>query len=194
MCEFCGEIAHYAYGILDKKRTEEYATFINENRNETIRNRQLIYNNTVFAESMVLYTNTTFNKVAKAINNVKDNLAKFTAEQNKYVDNMMALIKVQMINSVITMANNEHTRMHNKIRRTLENAREGKISELIPKEMIKTELTKIQPLLKPIQRLPLDPNSEDAWHIYKYSTISSILFKDKIMIEIKMPIAEREDY
>lgn len=36
LCEFCGGLMHHVYGVMDKQTAEEYAKFINENKNTTI--------------------------------------------------------------------------------------------------------------------------------------------------------------
>lgn len=68
------------------------------------------------------------------------------------------------------------------------------MTDLITKSQLSTELHRISSSLKNNQKLPIDPSSENALHIFQYSKISSALYEKKIMVELDIPLADREDF
>lgn len=88
----------------------------------------------------------------------------------------------------------KHNRITNQILKCLEEVVAGKITQLIPKENLMTDLFYVEKLLGEDQKLPIDFTMEDPLHIFKFSKIVSTLYGNRILLEIVIPIIERERY
>lgn len=88
----------------------------------------------------------------------------------------------------------EYYRLFGQIRRALSDTRNGKFNEMIPKQQLRADLLHIKQLLKATQALPIDPAEEDAMHIIKFSQVKTALHNRRILVEVAIPIAEREEF
>lgn len=80
------------------------------------------------------------------------------------------------------------------ILRCLEEVVSGKITQLIPKERLTSDLFQLEKILREDQKLPIDFTIEDPLHIFKYSKIASTLYGERIFLEVTIPIVERQKY
>lgn len=65
---------------------------------------------------------------------------------------------------------------------------------MIPNSLLSDELKRISSTLNANQQLPIDPEHENALTIFKAATFKATLFNNRIIVEINIPIAEREQF
>lgn len=194
LCEFCGKINHFVYGVMDAETARKYDNVINSIENATISNHELLLNQSRITESFIQYNNITFKQIENALNHLKIKTNENEIARTTSINELYALSTVTHMIQVTQLAIAEYNRYHGKIRRTLTASKENKFIELIPKEQLSSELKHIATSLKNNQRLPLDPFNENVVHIYSFCKTQSTLFNKKLMVEISIPIADREEY
>lgn len=194
LCNWCGKLQNFMYGTLDHDKAEEIVNALNENGNETVILHELMKNQTsLFRASLKVNQ--------QDMSNVQHALSYFTVHLNEtqYTFKMAESIngaryKTVTLNQIASMALNEHFRMYTQLSRTLADARNHRIPEMISQNTLTRDLKSIVAKLKPSQRLPIDLTRENPMHIFKYSEVTSFLIKNKLLIEIMIPIAETERY
>lgn len=194
LCEFCGRMEHWLYGTMTEDSAKQWLDTLNSWKDQIITNHDLISNQTDILESSLKYNKETFEHIEQSFNsitkilNVRDNATQFE------IRNINTRMDANNLVQITQLAVDEHQRMYDQIRRTLSDARRGKIPELISKSQLAEELNRISNSLRITQRLPINTISENALHIFKFSKISSSLFDRKLMMEIEIPLAEREEF
>lgn len=190
LCEFCGKINHFLYGVMDAETARQYDDVINGIGSEVKENRQLIRD-----QSEIFKTTLNFNKNTFA--RIESKLNELAASINNQTDEIRT-IKLELTEQGLVqhtqMLMSEYYRIFGQIRRTLTDARNGKLTEIIPKKQLAMDLKDVDAKLGTDQTLPIDPLHEDAFHIFKYSELKATLFKHKLMIEVTVPITENEAY
>lgn len=88
----------------------------------------------------------------------------------------------------------EHQRVSQQILNSLENAVSGKITQLIPKDRLIKDLEYVESRLKENQKLPIDFYHENPLHIFKYSQIRASLYGNRLLLELIIPVIERQKY
>lgn len=77
---------------------------------------------------------------------------------------------------------------------TLQNSIDGKISKVIPADRLEDKLKYIQLNMGMDKKLPVDIERESVYHLYKIVSIKVTLINEKILIELNIPVVERENY
>lgn len=193
-CEFCGKINHFITGVMDAETARKYDNAFNGLRNQTIEDHKLIRNQSIIFNSSLTFNKQTFQKIEDTLNSMNNNINDHRAVIERQIRVLQAKTDIQNLIQSIQLALSDHHRIFGQIRRALLDARRGKLTELIPKQQLTNELKLISNHLKSNQRLPINPHSEDALHIFKYSSLSSTIYNKKMIIEVTIPIAEREEY
>lgn len=194
LCEWCGSVDHWFSGVMDADTARHYDSVINAIKNETISNHDLLKNQSSITEAMLQYNKKTIESIEKALNNIN---LQTHQNQLKFTDWMNELHLRTTLNEIIQttqLAMTEHNRFHGKIRRTITAAKEGRFTELIPRTQLTEELKHISTALKNSQKLPIDPFTDDVFRIYSLSRIQSTMYNRKILIELQIPITEREEF
>lgn len=98
-------------------------------------------------------------------------------EMNRLMTNLLSILK--------SMAK-EHNRLSRQIITCLEKSR------LVTVEQLTQDLEYLNNILRESQRLPIDLTTENPLHIFEFTTIKSSIYNGRLLVEIKIPIVERE--
>lgn len=129
-------------------RASEWAQTFNSWKNETITNRDLIKNQTLLFESSLHYNKKTFKHIEDSFRTLQNDLKRFESSTNISISAINLKLDVQTLIQIAQLGIEEHARLYGQIRRTLSNARTGKMTELITKSQLSTELHRISSSLK----------------------------------------------
>lgn len=190
LCEYCGKANHFLFGVLNQDDAKRYDNAINNLQNATKNNRELMRNQSRVFEAAVHFTKNVYLKYENKVNELNERVY----NQSKEMKEVQLELTEQSLIQIAQLLFSEYYRIFGQIRRTLADARNGKVNELIPKQQLTDDLTHLIEILPSHQRLPIDPNREDIFHIFKFSSIRSTLFAQKLMVEVNIPIAEKERY
>lgn len=194
LCSFCGDMQHFLYGTMTGTQAEEWAQVVNAIRNGTIRNHDLIKNQTVLLQGSLKYNQAAINKLERKLNTIMKNITfKFNETDNELVE-LRELVRASNLAQIAHLAFDEHSRLYGQIRRALNDVRKGKIPELISKQEFIDQLKMINSHLKGTQTLPVDITSSKSLEIFKFSKIFTSLHGKKLMLEVNIPITEREQF
>lgn len=192
--EFIGSILHWAFGLLDADTARDYDTKIENLNNADARTFNILNEQTTLIKETIELNNKTSANLQFQIQRIKT----FTNDYQNKLNELSNYMNLQLlftqgitIMKFITM---EHHRISQQILRCLEDVIAGKITQLIPKENLVEDLTQIGTLLKENQRLPIDFSKENPLHIFKYSQIATSLYGTRLLLEITIPIIERDIY
>lgn len=190
LCETCGKVNHFLFGVLDQRDAKRYNEAINNLTQATLLDKELIRNQSKVFEAALHFNKNVFLRYEKEINDLNTKTENLTQEFKQ----IQLEVTEQSLIQITQLLFSEYYRIYGQIRRTLSDALNGKINELIPKKQLSKDLELVSKLLLPSQKLPIDYDNEDIFHIFKFSTIKSTLFARKILVEITIPIAEKEQY
>lgn len=192
--EFYGSFLHWAFGLMDAATAREYDMKINEIQNKTGRFHNILQEQTILIREMIKLNNESISHLEVQIKNIKQHVG----EYYKYAHNHMNWVYADVsFTSGVTFAKfivMEHQRLSQQILRCLEDVASGKITQLIPREKLISDLIEIETHLCENQKLPIDYKIENPLHIFKYSKISASLYGDRLLLEVTIPIVERESY
>lgn len=194
LCEFCGSVYHLLYGVMTEEQAQQWANVVNAIKNQTITDHDLLRQQTILTEAHLKHNKETFQKLETALDSTTNYIQKLASGTEVLLNNLQARVQAQNLIQITHLAFDEHAHLYGQIRRTLGEARRGKVTEIIPREKLMAELKRISDSLKSTQSLPIDVHSQNAMQIFKYSTISSTLFQDKLLIEINIPVTESENF
>lgn len=190
LCEFCGKVNHFLFGVMDSETAKKYDEAINNLHNTTISDREIIRNQSAVFETALHFNKNVFLRFEEEINQLNKNADNITAE----LRNMQIAMTEQSLIQITQLLFAEYYRVYGQIRRALSDARDGKMGELIPKYQMANDLKSLSQSLKATQSLPIDPDHEDVFHIFKFTQIKSTLFARKILVEVTLPVTEREQH
>lgn len=190
LCEYCGKANHFLFGVLNQDDAKRYNDAIDNLQNATRNDRELLRNQSQIFEAAIHFNKNVFLRYESEINELN----------GKFENQSMELKQIQMEvteQSLIQVAQllfAEYYRIFGQIRRTLSDARNGKINELIPKQQLTDDLTEMNDSMPSHQTLPIDCNKDDIFHIFRFSSIKSTLYAQKILFEVNIPVVEKEQY
>lgn len=192
--EVVGSFLHWAFGLMDADTARDYDTKINDIQNTSARFHNILKEQTILIKEVINLNNKTLSDFQYQINKLKRYV-------NEYVVSIYShfnFVKAEIIfTEGVTLSKfimMEHQRYSQQILRCLEDVVSGKITQLIPKEKLISDLIEIESHLRENQKLPIDFNVENPLHIFKYSKISASLYGNRLLLEVTIPIVERETY
>lgn len=188
LCSWCGTIQHYAYGVMDEATAQQWADTINRLGNETQLNHDLLVNQTVVVKTFLAQQQATTKTVEGAMNEFRERLNFVTEKEKELWDQLNIVQLIQLTSTAI----NEHARLHAKIRRTMGDTISQRLPEIVPGKDLKKQLKQLTPMLKITQQFPIDIENQDVTELTKYVKFSGATIDRKIIIEIQIPILERE--
>lgn len=194
LCEFCGKINHYITGVMDAESARKYDDLINAVINQTIDQQQLLKNQSPIIESTLNFNKNTFQKIENAVNYINNNQHAQNTTFDRIIRTLQAKTDIQAIIQDTQMAISEYNRLTAQIRRTFTDTHSGKIPEMIPNNLLTEELKRISTILNINQQLPIDAQHVNALSIFKTASYKSTLYNQRIIVEINIPIAEREQF
>lgn len=192
--EVIGSIYHWAFGLMDAETARKYDAKIDGINGSVSRIHNLITEQTSLVKEVISLNNRTTSDLRFQLNKLTMVVNKYTWEAHKHANWVHAELTfgegVDLANIIIS----EHQRISQQILKTIEDVVVGKITQLLPKDKLVDDLAGIQSLLRENQKLPIDFNLENPLHIFKYSKIATSLYGNRLLMEVTIPIVERESY
>lgn len=185
--EWMGSVLHWATGVMDAKTARKYDTHINKIVNETSRLSKMQN------EQLILIRET----IETMDNKFRESQQEFNFFLNRIKPWLVKLgYEVELIGIHTTLQSliNEHQRIAFKILRSLENAKANTIDHLIPAKSLAKDLLSIEKSLRVSQMLPVNCNLENPLSIFKYSKTAATIYNNRLLLELQLPIIEREQY
>lgn len=189
-----GSLLNWLFGVMDAETAECYDDKINELQNVSIKAFESRQNQTIIIEKLIKLNNFTTNQFQLKIKNVSDNVIDLHSFYGSVFRDLNNKININSLTTLALMAVLEHNELADQIINTLQDAVNGKISHLIPTSDLLANLDQIKLSLKDNQMLPIELHGEDALHIYKYTKSRTTLYKGKILLELTVPILERDTF
>lgn len=189
-----GKILNWIFGVMDADSAQEYDKKINEihetsKREHTIQNEQLM-----LVRETLNFSNKSYTELNEKINGTIEKIKELYGHSTKQLEKLQTEEKFLELTNVAQLIIMEHTRLSTQILKNLESTLAGKISQLIPTESLKKDISKISTLLTENQKLPIDPRDEDTLHIFKFATTRAALFNRRLLVELTFPVIERTRY
>lgn len=192
--EFIGDFYHWAFGLMNADSAREYDQKIEGLQNDSNRFHNLLQEQTILIKESLTLNNKTMGILENHIQKTAKQIKRYIDEQFHRLNWLQAEVVLTEGTDLIKMLETEHHRLTLQILKCLEDTIFGKITQLIPKNKLQDDLLVISKFLKDEQKLPIDLMTENPLHIFKYSKITSILFGNRIMLELNIPIIERGVY
>lgn len=192
--EFVGNALHWAFGLMPASTAREYSRKIDALNDDSDRFHDILDEQTILIKEVIELNN-------KTVTDLQIQLGEIRESAHKYATDFLGLASktatiadftqgVQLANFIMI----QHHKISRQILHCLEDVASGKITQLVPKERLSQDLLRVEELLIENQRLPIDFKSENPLHIFKYSQVSASLFGDRLLLEVTIPIVERESY
>lgn len=191
--EIVGSFLHWAFGLMDTETAKEYDIKIENIGNDSQRFHNLLQEQTALIKETIELNNKTQNDLNLTMRKIKEFIRVLNSERI-HEKEMNAEMVFQQGVSLANILISIHRRVSQQILHCLEEVVSGKISQLIPKDRLTQDLIHVGTFLKENQRLPIDFNIENPLHIFKYSQVSASLFGKRLLLEVTIPIVERETY
>lgn len=192
--EFIGKIANWAFGLLDADSAREYDNKINEIKNSAERFHNILKDQTTLIKETIKMTNMTLSQMQLQINKLESAIRNYIEAQRSHITYVYTEISIHEAINIITFLSTEHQRVSNQIIKCLDNALSGKITQLVPVETLAEDLFYLHTHLEDNQKLPIYFGKENPLHVFKYSTSAASLYGNRLLVEITIPIIERESY
>lgn len=189
-----GKVYNYVFGLLD----EEQAIYYNSKINEIQKNAKI--NNDLSKEQITIIKNSlNINKETMLMfKNQTNFLGTELSKLNYGINNATKDILIQKnLNFLFQMATiliidlNHYSNIINEI---LTDSIRAKITEIISETDIISILETIALGLEPEQEIPIDIFEENVYNLLNIISISSSIFDEKILMEIKIPIILRDTF
>lgn len=192
--EFVGDLAHWAFGIMNADSARKYDLKINELQNETSRIHNIQSEQLVLIKESIKVNNKSVSQMQDQIRKLNETVETYFYWNQLHHDFVYTETVIHQTVAIAKLLIMEHQRIAHQIIKSLESAVIGKISQLIPIEKLSADLFLLFASLKDNQKLPINYGREDPLHIFKYSKITATLYGKRLLIEVTVPIAEREVY
>lgn len=192
--EFAGSFLHWAFGLMDADTAREYDRKINQLQHNSSRIHNILEEQTILIREVIQLNNKSLTNFETQMGKLQRSIQQYAEDNTKHMHYLRAEIVFNEAISLIKMVIMEHQRVSQQILRCLEDVVSGKITQLIPKDKLTNDLLYIESHLRENQRLPINFNIENPLHIFKYSKISTSLFDNRLLMEVTIPVVERESY
>lgn len=195
--ESIGSAFHWMFGLMDADTAREYDNKINNIINETERIKFTSQDNTIFIKETIGHMNNTFATVHEQMEAINDKINSHQSRLEAWNIKLSALeIEAEILKTGIVLQNliTEHRASSSLLLKSLENAMSNKINQLIPSQKLALDLFSIYQILPMNQMLPINFTVENPLSIFKYSKTSASLFGKRYLLEITIPIIERQQY
>lgn len=189
-----GSAFHWAFGLMDSDDAKEYADSINNVHNTTDRIHNIVEKQTTLLEEHIKITNGTFTKMEEQLKELEFKSEFLKIESIKTKNQIAINDMVMKLVAILKLMIMEHGRISKKLINALESPITGKITQFVPTSTLEKDLKIIEHELKENQKLPINVDYENPLHIFKFTTITSSLYLQLLMIEITIPVIEREHY
>lgn len=194
LCNWCGKLQGFLYGIMTEDDGKQIVNAINTNGNETQQLHNLtITQSKLFRASLDINRKqiTELQNVLTQLENQYNNIASNVQKQS---DNQFSRSRINALAQLAESVLSEHLRVYSQLTRALSDAKNHRIPELIPLNVLSKDLKSMSTSLKPSQRLPTDLSREQLAHVFGYGEVKTLLIENNLLIQIIIPIAETEQY
>lgn len=134
----------------------------------------------------------------KTINDISDDISHLESKIDSYIDTLNKIRWSQYFSMIAEIASgirDHHKSMTNEIMRLISHTVKGEISRLIPIDKLHQNLNDIYSKIHDNSRLPIDlVHNESDYNIFKLSQIKSALINDRIIVEMRIPILNSQEY
>lgn len=189
--EWIGKFYNWAIGVMDAETARNYLDKINELGEAVNEIRQLNMNITAFAKESVLANREQFNYINNRTETIYLEFLDHKYFSANEIQNIERIGELDLISRTIW---ENHQYFSQLIIKHLEGAIYGKVSHLIPLDILTDDLRKLENLLPDKQKLPINIHRESALNIFKFSTTRATLYEKKILIEINIPKVDMDTY
>lgn len=183
-----------AFGTIDIIRMNRYEKMISDLKADYGTLHKIDVDQTIFLKENVITSKNAFESLAnttEAMTTEVENILKKTYEDLTWTTREMVIGKFRDLFEIWI---DEHEYLASIILDHLENIKHGKMSHLIPMEIFRADLMKIEDMLTHGQRLPIDIRRENPLTIFNYVTTKSSIHEDKLFVELTIPKVDREIY
>lgn len=187
LCEWCGKFQHILYGTMDAENARMYASKINELQKGDIDNRDLIRNQSKIVKAII-------DEDENIIKGIESNLRTIQYKFRGEVEEVENKIHRRDLSQVLGMLVDEFKSLISSIRQSFISTKTGEMPQILRSEQIKKDIEIIAKSLTENQAIPIEIFGENILQIFKYSTIKSNVWNTTILIEIKLPITDRERF
>ncbi|XP_031637272.1 uncharacterized protein LOC116349811 [Contarinia nasturtii] len=192
--EIIGKALHWAYGLMTAETAREYNYKIENLKNDSTRFFNIIEDQTALIKEVIEINNKTASDFQKSISSLRNYIKTYVSNGKKWLDGLHSENVFSRGIQLATLIMTQHAQISREILKCLEDVISGKITQLVPKDRLQQDLLKIESQLKDNQRLPINFNIENPLHIFKYSQVASSLYGEQLLMELTIPIIEREVY
>lgn len=195
--EFIGSAFHWMFGLMDADTAREYDEKINDINNENERIKFVLKNHTVFIKETIGYLKNSFSDIDNQMTHINNKIKYLLSELKKWYETLNKIqIETEILKTgtVLQKLLTEHRTISTLLLKSLENAISGRINQLIPIKKLERDLFTIHQILPMSQMLPINFTTENPLSIFKYSKTTASLYGKRFLLEITIPIIERQQY
>lgn len=188
-----GSVLHWAFGLMDADTAESYDHKINEIVDQTNRIHNDLQDQTIFIKESIELNSKAQLELQAQIQSIIKKIDSYKMVKAQ-IERLIAEQAIQETISILMLQILEHQRLSNQILNGLRNAISGQSLQLIPIRTLINDLlisTKILPIS---QMYPIDFETENSLHIFEHAKTSVSLFGTRLLIQIIIPIVERQSY
>lgn len=192
--EIFGRVQNALFGVLDARAARDYDEKIQRLQNDRDMNNELMSEQISIIKNTINVNQKIFDDFKLNLEQLAENvvkLGKLSESTTLDATNRIKVLNIAQMAMAIIM---NHNRISDELINLLEQSIQGKITNTIPIHEIKQILGKIKHYLPENQKLPIDIEEENTYHIYKISTIRATKINNKILIELGIPILDRDSY
>lgn len=195
--EFIGSAFHWMFGLMDADTARAYDEKINELIKKASKLEFQHINQTVFIQETIGTINNSFHKVNIQMTQLNNKIDFYLSQLESWNMQLLRIeAETEMLKAETVMQNliSEHKTISRLLLKSLENAISGRINQLIPSFNLQRDLFAIHRILPMNQMLPINFTVENPLNIFKYSKTSASIFGKRFLLEITLPIIERQQY
>lgn len=192
--EFIGKINNLLFGIMDAETARLYDEKINELQEDATKTSDLMKHQTLLVKGSIELNNKTFSSLKENVETLDQEIVNLSSKLDLVINEMVLNNKFRDIAQIATLITLEHIEISKELMTVLQNSIDGKISAIIPFKSLNDSLQIIAHELDNTQKLPIDIKEESLYHIYKITSVRSTLINKKIMIEMSIPILEKDEF
>lgn len=192
--ELIGKIENLLFGVMDADTARQYDEKINELQNNANITKELILEQTSIIKQTTQINQKAFQDFAQTVNDLTEKISELGTQTQDSIHELNSQSKFQSITQITLAIIIKHNKISENLMQLLENAIHGRITSTIPIEQLRQNLKTIEQNLSEDQKLPIDLNSESTYHIYKTVAIKATMLNKRILVEVNVPILERDEY
>lgn len=192
--EVVGSFLNWAFGLMDAEKARDYSNHLNILGQDNKRFHNLFREQTLLVKEVIEMNNKTKSHFDDQLRKLYTSIRSYFQNNKSYQKQLETELVFSESMIIADSIATEHRRISKQILHCLEEVVSGKITQLVPKEHLFNDLVEVQSLLKENQKLPINFHIENPLHIFKYSQVSASLFENRLLLEVTIPIIEREVY